>query len=509
LSQSEHTTERVGSNGPTAASQPVAAEGPPSVATNWSWGVCWLMFASTALNYMDRQTMSLVGTPIMREFQLNEIGFGWLLSSFLLTYAVCQLPAGYLVDRWDVRTTYAGAVAWWSLAGIAAAFSPSLAVLIVFRIMLGVGESFNWPCALRATAQVLPPSDRSLGNGIFNSGAAVGAVMTPYLVTPLTEAFGWRTSFVVVGLLGFIWVAVWLKVLGSREGRARMTGTGARLRPEAADGAHDRRLPKEVRLGFGAVATSAVLVALLAFRFGAPAIWWSIAWLMFGSLLAARLIPLKSLSGADWAASLGEVVRLRRFWVLVLVSVSINVCWHCLVNWLPTYLKVDRKMTFLASGLWSSVPFIAADLGNLGGGALSRLFATRGLPLIRARVSVMAGCTFLITSGAWVGLVKSNAVVILLLAIMAMATAAFMANYFEFTQEVSTRHTGLIVGILGGLGNLAAAGFIPLAGWIKVKTGGFGPVFVLIGLFPFVGLGALLLGWGKPSASAGLVPNSD
>jgi ACS family hexuronate transporter-like MFS transporter len=92
---------------------------------------------------------------------------------------------------------------------------------------------------------------------------------------------------------------------------------------------------------------------------------------------------------------------------------------------------------------------------------------------------------------------------------MAMATAAFMANYFAFTQEVSTTHTGLIVGILGGLGNLAAAGFIPLAGWIKVRTGGFGPVFVLIGLFPFVGLGALLLGWGKPSASAAVVPNSD
>ena len=102
-----------------------------------------------------------------------------------MTYALFQVPAGYLVDRWDVRRVYAGAVAWWSLAAAALAFSPTLGILMVFRALLGVGESFNWPCALRATSAVLPPADRGLGNGIFNSGAAVGAVLTPLVVPTL------------------------------------------------------------------------------------------------------------------------------------------------------------------------------------------------------------------------------------------------------------------------------------------------------------------------------------
>ena len=108
----------------------------------------------------------------------------------------------------------------------------------------------------------------------------------------------------------------------------------------------------------------------------------------------------------------------------------------------------------------------------------------------------MTLCTLTITSGAWVGLVKSDALVIVLLGLMALGTAAFMANYFAFTQEVAARHTGLVVGILGGLGNLAAAGFLPFAGYVKVVSHSFGPIFLVVGLLPFAGLAALLLGWG-------------
>jgi ACS family hexuronate transporter-like MFS transporter len=96
-------------------------------------------------------------------------------------------------------------------------------------------------------------------------------------------------------------------------------------------------------------------------------------------------------------------------------------------------------------------------------------------------------------------------VVVVLLGLMALGTAAFMANYFSFAQEVSARHTGLIVGILGGLGNLAVAGFLPVAGRVKDSTGSFAPIFVLVGLLPFVGLGILLLGW----RSSGAAPESD
>ena len=97
----------------------------------WEWGVCWLMFASTTLNYMDRQAVSLVRPLIKAEYRLGEEDFGWVLAAFYLTYALFQVPAGYLADRRDVRMVYAMAVAWWSLAGIATAFAPSLAILLI------------------------------------------------------------------------------------------------------------------------------------------------------------------------------------------------------------------------------------------------------------------------------------------------------------------------------------------------------------------------------------------
>ena len=455
------------------------------------------MFASTVLSYMDRQAMTLVGPSIKADFQIKNEGFGWVLAAFSLSYALFQVPAGYLADRCDVRRVYAWAVGWWSVAAAALAFSPTLGMLMIFRALLGVGESFNWPCALRATSAVLPPADRSLGNGIFNSGAAVGAVLTPLVVPKLSEWYGWRPTFVIVASLGFVWVISWLWMV---RGPNRTLLAGRRVSTPLPDDELRGEFPgfsKVAQATFGAVLGLSILIGLSAIRFGLPAIWWAIACLMIGLLIAARALPFRLLKGMDWAETLGEVVRLRRFWVMVVVSISINVCWHFLINWLPTYLKEDRGMSFLASGMWSALPFLAADVGNLGGGAVSRFLAGRGLSPASARFRVMAVCSLLIGSGALVGRVDDNGVALMLLGLMALGTAGFMANYFAFCQDVSARHTGFVVGILGGLGNLFVAGFLPFAGSVKDVSGSFGPIFVLAGLLPFVGVGALLIGWGK------------
>ena len=482
-------------------------EPPQARATPWAWGICWLMFASTVLNYMDRQAVALVGTKISAEYQLSDVDFGWVLAAFSLTYALFQVPAGFLVDRWNTRWTYAGAVTWWSLAGMATAFSPSLGALMALRVLLGMGESFNWPCALRVTATILPPADRSLGNGIFNSGAAVGAVLTPFVVAPLAEWYGWRTPFLLIGGLGFVWVGVWLVLLGGARREVFAGRSASRSGSGDAAGGAAPGLSGTALAAFGGVGITALVVTCSTYYFGRPAIWWGITTLMVGLLLAARLVPLPDLEGAYWARSLGAIVRLRRFWVLVVVSISINVCWHFLINWLPKYLENDRGMTFLVSGLLSAVPFVAADVGNLGGGALSRFFAGRGLAPARARMIVMAFCTILVTTGASVGWLRNDTMVIAVIAVMALGTAAYMANYFSFTQEVSPPHTGLIVGILGGLGNLFAAGFHPVAGYLKQASGSFAPLFVVVGLLPYVGTAALLWGWGSADPAGEAKPS--
>ena len=466
-------------------------------ASQWAWGLCWLMFASTVLNYMDRQSLALVGPQLRREFGIDFETFGWVLSAFSLTYALFQVPAGFLADALPTWRVYAGAVALWSFAAMAAAFSPVLGALIALRALLGVGESFNWPCALRITGEILPPKDRSLGNGIFNSGAAVGAVLTPLFLPVLVQWFGWRAAFVIIGAFGFMWVAMWMTVtrgwkpavvvrveVSTRMNRRAQMGFGLvglagvavvilgaywpaavpvkfdRLKPseplmlvnwlvkpgdkldrrktpvaevsagsalaqwlapeegtvdhtdaKAGDALEKEAKPlrinnsaqtfaepidavkpldpvtlvkwhvqpgdrvekgallAEVDLGGQAFALvsehdgsvarfevesgktlgadqTALVQYVTGFQpkaNGLPAVTYGIAILLLGSLAVARVLPESDL-GTGWAARLGQVVRKRRFWILVLVSSAINVCWHFLVNWLPTYLQTDRQM---------------------------------------------------------------------------------------------------------------------------------------------------------------------
>jgi ACS family hexuronate transporter-like MFS transporter len=459
----------------------------------WAWGICWLMFACTVLNYMDRQAMALVGKQVKEQFTLDNVGFGWVLASFQLTYAFFQWPSGYLVDRWNVRRTYAGAVLWWSLAGIATAFAPTLGILMGCRALLGVGESFNWPCALRVTAGVLPPMDRSLGNGIFNSGAAAGAVLTPLIVAPLAVRMGWQFPFVLLGGSGLVWVACWLVL--TRSGRL------AAATPPRAERGDSGLAPQATRwilaLVILAVATTLGGLCLgLSPAWKGAAVWWGVAVIMIGLLVLALRLPREWLAGADWASSLGEVVRLRRFWVAAAVGITINVTWHFLVNWMALFFQEERQLGLLVGGMVSALPFLAADVGNLGGGVLARSLTRRGLSIASARKAVMTVCLALVTCAVWVGFVESQAVVVVLLCLAAMGAAAYMVNFFAFSQDVDARHTGLVIGYLGGLGNLFAAGFLPVAGWISMGRWGFAPNFVIVGLLPLLGLAALLLAWG-------------
>lgn len=464
------------------------------IADRWAWSVCWLMFAGTVLCYMDRQAIALVKSAVMADFGLSDDeSYGWVMASFGMAYALFQVPAGFLADASDVGKLYALAVAGWSLAGVAAAFSPTLGVLIACRVALGLGESFNWPCALRITSRILPPAERGLGNGIFNSGAAVGAVIAPLTIPSLALWSGWRAAFVMVGGLGFLWVAAWLAIRG---------GNPRAFAAPVVEKAPSRGMSTRGRVAFAGLAFVSIAVALTSLRYGPRPVWWGIALLMMGALIVARLLPRADLGGSSWAEGLAEIVRLRRFWVLVVVGVSVNICWNFLVYWMASFLQVDRKLGMLVGGMVSALPFLAADAGNILGGGLSGFLARKGISLIRARTAVIAFGAVLIACGATIGWLRNTAMIVVVLSIMAVGAAAYMANYFALCQDVSPRSTGLVVGVLGGLANLFASGFLPIAGHLREVTSGFGTAFAIAGLLPLAGVAALILGWGPDPSAA-------
>jgi MFS transporter, ACS family, aldohexuronate transporter len=173
------------------------------------WLIIILLFLATLLNYLDRQTISVTASVISREFSLTDAHLGQLFFAFLFAYGLAQIFIGGPLDRISVRPAYAAAVAAWSMAGAAAGLATGFATLFGLRVLLGFCESPNWPLALRVVARTIPPDQRALATGVFQSGTSIGALVAAPLIIWLTGIYGWRFAFIAVGAVGLVWVILW------------------------------------------------------------------------------------------------------------------------------------------------------------------------------------------------------------------------------------------------------------------------------------------------------------
>jgi MFS transporter, ACS family, hexuronate transporter len=206
----------------------------PSRSRPWKWWVCGLLLLATMVNYMDRLTLNLLAPRIKLEMGLNDIDYGHVESGFAVAFAVGAIVVGWLADRGNVYWVYPAAVLAWSAAGFATGFAQGFYWLFACRFLLGLAEAGNWPCALRTTQHLLPPSERTMGNSILQSGASVGAICIPivayYMVDP-AQVGSWRSLFLVVGACGATWVLLWMASLRPRD--LRGPGEAGTIRADA------------------------------------------------------------------------------------------------------------------------------------------------------------------------------------------------------------------------------------------------------------------------------------
>jgi ACS family hexuronate transporter-like MFS transporter len=169
-----------------------------------------LILFATALNYVDRQVLALLKPTLQAEFGWTDGDFGHLGSAFQFAAAIALLFVGWFVDRFGVKFAYGLAVAIWSLAGMAHALAATVQQFVAARVALAAAESVNTPAAIKAAAQYLPLTERSVGIGLINTAPNIGAILTPLLIPPFAIAFGWQAAFIVTGALGFVWLALWI-----------------------------------------------------------------------------------------------------------------------------------------------------------------------------------------------------------------------------------------------------------------------------------------------------------
>jgi ACS family hexuronate transporter-like MFS transporter len=395
----------------------------------WKWWVAIVLFLATVLTYLDRQTLSLCGPMICEEYSLSNEEYGKLVAAFRWSYAFVQFPAGYVADRFSLRLTYAFAVGLWSAAGAAAAFVSSRRQLLLTRAALGVGEAFNWPCATRIIANLHDPKDRALGSGIFNSGAAIGSLIAPAVITPIAIAYGWRAAFLVIGGVGLLWIPLWLWIT--------------------------RR---------ASIQSSAVKEA---------------NHVTVGTIGLLR----------QWCR---QVLLHPAFWMLLIVGSTMNPCWYFLSDWIPKYMHDQHGLGYLKAGLITIPIFLGADLGNLISGALVRLMARRGWSLQVSRSMTLSLAALLIAPVALIPSINQPSITIGFLAIAALGITSFVAIYTSCQQDFSFAHVGTVAGFLGMTCNLIAAAVNPWIGRYVDATGHYSLIFLLIGLLPFVALSAIV-----------------
>ncbi len=370
-------------------------------ATMRAWAICGLMLWATMLNYMDRQALAQQATEISADLELTNEQYARIESRFGLAFAVGGIVWGLLADRVSPRWLYPVVLIGWSAVGYATGGAGSFKALYLWRTLLGFFESGQWPCALVTSQRLLSRRDRALGNGILQSGASLGAIITPVIVYLLaTQApGGWRLPFRVIGASGALWVVAWLATVRTRD-LSREAVTESDL--ETATG---MREPGDVGAGAGP-----------------------------GAVASGR-----------------RAVFLRRFLALVVVVIMINLCWQFFRAWMPKMLREQYDYTAGQVQAFSVAYYIAADVGCLGIGFLVKWMVERGSSVHRARMSTFFACSLLTATSVVAGFAPPPWLLLGVLLVIGFGSLGQFPTYYAFTQELSARRMGNVTGVLSFL----------------------------------------------------------
>jgi ACS family hexuronate transporter-like MFS transporter len=417
-------------------SEPVNAQAVAQSVGKYRWTICALLFFATTVNYLDRQVLSLLAPALSVEFGWSNTDYANIAAAFQFVYAISMLFAGRVVDKIGTKAAYVVAITVWSLGALLHAASvpvgeaavgilglfgvaavPSIIGFMISRAVLAVGEAGNFPAAIKATAEYFPKKERSFATGIFNSGANVGAILAPISVPVLASIWGWQAAFVMIGMLGFIWMSVWLWLYEKPEKQARLS---------AAELAYIR---------------SDAPVA-------APA--------------ASGDEPAKKVS---WF----QLLKYRQTWAFAFGKFMTDGVWWFFLFWLPTYLSAQYGMKGEAIVLPLAVLYSMTMIGSIGGGWFPSYFMARGYAPYDGRMKAMLMIAFfplVVLLAQPLGSI-SYWVPVLLIGVGASAHQAWSANIFTTVSDMfPQKSVASVIGIGGMAGGIGGVLLTKLGGWV-------------------------------------------
>ena len=407
--------------------------------SNLRWWIGGLLFASTVINYLDRQTLSVLAPYLKQQYQWNNQNFATIVIAFRVAYSIGQTIAGRLIDRIGTRKGLTITVIWYSIAAMLTSLAGGLRSFAFFRFLLGAGESANWPAATKAVAEWFPKKERGWAVALFDSGSSIGGAIAPLLVIGLYKYFGgWRPAFIITGTLGFLWLGAWRMLYHPPESHPRISESEREM------------------------------------------------------ILRDRAEVVEQNQTSQRTTRWRDLIKLPQTWAVIAARTMTDPVWFFITDWFPIYLVtkgINPEQGLLA--FW--IPFVAADLGNFFGGGLSSWLIRRGWPVIKARKAVVVfgglGMTLLIPT------IFTSSLLALagLFAVSTFAYASFSTMALVLPSDLYPSESVATVSGMSGTG--AGVGTIVstfLIGYVSDHYS-FEPILITASFIPFVGMILVLL----------------
>jgi len=399
------------------------------------WTICAMLFVATSINYMDRQVISILKPTLEHSIGMTEIGYGNVVIAFQFAYALGLIVAGRFVDKVGTRIGYIVIMAIWSLSAMGHALANTVLEFGIARFCLGIGESGNFPAAIKTVAEWFPQNERSLATGIFNSGTNLGAILAPIIVPWVTIHYGWHAAFLVTGAFSAIWILLWYSKY--RKPTDHPTLTGAEL----------RHIYQEA---------------------------------------AEQMGP-----STPWIKLLG----LRQTWAFTLGKFLTDPVWWFYLFWLPSFFSARFHLDLSHLGLPLVIVYNASAVGSIGGGWLPSPFRRLlGLSPAHARLAAMLFCACCVVPVFLINYVSSEWAAIGLLSLAAAAHQGWSANLFTTTSDMFPRTAvGSVTGIGGMAGSVGGVLLATYTGRILEWTHSYATLFIIAASAYLVALAVIVV----------------
>jgi MFS transporter, ACS family, hexuronate transporter len=409
----------------------------PRILGKTRWWIAWTLFFSTVTNYISRQSFSVLSPMIALQYHFSHTNIAKILGAFQVSYALTWLLGGIVLDIVGVRIGLALAAALWSVVNICTGFANSVFSFTAFRFMLGIGEGFNWPAASKTVAEWFPNQERSLAVAIFDSGSSVGGALAALAIPWIALAFGWRWGFSFAGMLGLVWLVVWLRAYHPLDCHPKVTEEEA-------------------------------------------------AFIRAGQQLARVSRPLGI---RRWVS----LVRDPNVWGIVLGRALTDPIWWFYVFWLPQYLSDARGFSLAKIALFAWIPFLAADIGNFTGGLIAGNCIRRGVSVVRTRKLVCLVSCLPILAGIPAAYVHNVYLALGLICAALWGYASWSTMGLTLPSDLFPQDVvATVTGLSGFAAGLVSAGFTVLVG-ILVDRFSYVPAFFAAGLLPLFATASIFI----------------